>query len=363
MIATTIKPIFPIHGDVLHVLDGTFTGEGLICQAKVSAPSGNSISINGSVANEIEPGIYSAPFVLSQYQNSLDIRNQSSGESTTINVYFAKRFAKKYRLSIDDNIRFLQDVAANAGVYTSIFDNPFLKELKKLHDQYQTKVHFNLFYQSVGGEFTLSDLPDTFKKEWQENADWFRLSFHAYKEFPDAPYKNAAFEVVKKDCDLIREEIKRFAGDALLGPVTTVHWGEVNVEGARAMRAAGYKGQLGYFNVDDDQPTVSYYLDVERRRHMKKRFIWKDESEDIIFVRSSLVLDRTKKEDVAATMNAYGNAPSGLPPYVDYLTHEQYFYADYAAYQPDYFEKIERAVQWAKEHGYEPAFLDECIFE
>lgn len=76
-----------------------------------------------------------------------------------------------------------------------------------------------------------------------------------------------------------------------------------------------------------------------------------------------MVLDRTKKEDIATGMDAYGNAPSGLPPYVDYLIHEQYFYPDYTAYQPDYFEKIEAAVMWAKEHGYEPAFLDECIFE
>ena len=46
------------------------------------------------------------------------------------------------------------------------------------------------------------------------------MSFHAYKEFPDAPYKNASFDTVKKDCDLIIGEIKRFAGDALLWVTT-----------------------------------------------------------------------------------------------------------------------------------------------
>ncbi|MBS1751945.1 MAG: hypothetical protein JST63_18750 [Bacteroidetes bacterium] len=363
MTTATIRPVFPVNGDVLHVLDGTVTKDGLTCMAGVSAPPGSSITINNNVTKETEEGIYSAPVTLGQYKNTLQVRNETSGESATVTAYFAPHFAKKYRLSIDDNIRFLQDIAAHANVYTSVFDNPFLKGLKKIHEQYQTKVHLNLFYQSVGEDFTLSEFPGIFKKEWQENADWLRMSFHAYKEFPDAPYKNASFDTVKKDCDLIIGEIKRFAGDALLGPVTTLHWGEVNVEGARAMRAAGYKGQLGYFNVDDDQPAVSYYLTVEQRRHMKKRFIWKDEAEDIIFIRSSMVLDRTKKEDIATGMDAYGNAPSGLPPYVDYLIHEQYFYPDYTAYQPDYFEKIEAAVMWAKEHGYEPAFLDECIFE
>lgn len=363
MQSVTIKPIFPVNGDVLHILDGELSQHGLTCQAKVIAPAGSSFLINEREAREVEEGVFSAPILINSYKSTVHFYNKTSGESVVCNVYFARNFAKKYRLSIDDNIRFLQDITSNTGMYTSIFDNAFLKGLKKLHDQYQTKVHINLFYQSVGEDFTLSAFPDIFKKEWQANAHWLRLSFHAYKEFPDAPYKNTTFATIKNDCDLIVHEIRRFAGDALIGPVTTVHWGEVNTEGARALRTAGYKGLLGYFNVDDDQPSVSYYLNTEQRRHMKKRFIWKDESEDIIFIRSSMVLDRTKKEDIVQGMNHYGNTPSGLPPYVDYLIHEQYFYPDYVAYQPDYFDKIETAVKWAYEHGYEPAFLDECIFE
>lgn len=363
MTTSTIQPVFPIDGDMLHILDGTVTRDVLTCIAKVSAPPGHTITINGIVAKEITDGIFSLPLTLNNYENTMQIHNETSGETERITVYFVRQFAKKYRLSIDDNIRFLQDIAANANTYTSVFENPFLLGLKKLNEKFQTKIHINLFYQSVDEKFTLSDFPDTFRKEWEENAHWLRMSFHAYKEFPDAPYKNATFDTVKKDCSLVMREIKRFAGDALLGPVTTVHWGEVNIEGSRAMRAAGYKGQLGYFNVDDDQPAVSYYLNVEQRRHMKKRFIWKDMSEDIVFIRSSLVLDRTKNEDIVSNMEAYATSPSGLPPYVDYLIHEQYFYPDYGAYQPDYFEKIETAVQWAKHNGYEPAFLDECIFK
>ena len=61
-------------------------------------------------------------------------------------------------------------------------------------------------------------------------------------------------------------EIRRFAGPELMGPVTTLHWGEATVEGSRALRDLGYKGQLGYFNVDDHLPPVSYYLTVEQRR-------------------------------------------------------------------------------------------------
>jgi hypothetical protein len=128
------------------------------------------------------------------------------------------------------------------------------------------------------------------------------------------------------------------------------------------MRDCGYKGQLGYFNVDDDQYPVSYYLDENQRRHMKKRFIWKDEETGIIFIRSSIVLDKTELKDIEPKLNAYKNASSGLPPYADFLIHEQYFYPDYFNYEPDYMQRIEAAVIWARSNGYKPRFLDECIF-
>jgi hypothetical protein len=360
MNAVDIKPIFPIDGDVLHALDGNTTPEGLVITIKVTALPGSIVQINDIPALEVD-GTFTAPLVLTRYRNEIQIREKLSNQQKTLHVYWVPRFAGKYRLSIDDNIRFLQDIALHAASYQSIFDNPFLKDLQKIHYRYQTKVHLNLFYQSEQGDFNLSQFPEKFKEEWEENTSWLRLSFHAYQEFPDAPYKEASYDTVKQDCDLVQKEIQRFAGSALMGPVTTVHWGEVTIEGSRALRAGGHKGQLGYFNVDDDLPPVSYYLNVAQRRHMKKRFIWKDEAEDIVFIRSSIVLDRKNKAEIVPFLEAY-RGQQGLPPYADFLIHEQYYYPDYSAYQPDYFEKIEAAVQWAASNGYMPAFLEECIF-
>lgn len=360
MRATELKPIFPIEGDVLHARDGILSDGVLSVVAIVEAPGGRQININGLEAIE-EDGQYQALLALSQYENSVQIRDLGSGASLNYQVFMAKDFAGGYRLSIDDNIRFMQDIAENSDKYNSIFDNPYLGHLKRLHEKYGTRVHLNMFYQSVEGDFNLSDFPARFREEWAAQSDWIRMSFHAYQEFPDAPYKHASFETVKKDCDLVQGEIRRIAGEKVMGPVTTVHWGEVNLEGSRALRAGGYRGQLGYFNVDDDLPPVSYYLDVEKRRHMKKRFIWKDVQEDILFIRSSVVLDRKELEEIVPFLESYRQT-TGLPPYVDFLIHEQYFYPDYAAYQPDYFEKIETAILWAQQCGYRPAFLDECIF-
>lgn len=360
MKAMNLEPIFPVHGDVLHARDGVVSQDGLTFTASIRASAGSRITANGQPAIAADD-VFSITIRVNQYENSLVWHNPDTGEQVALKFYYAKNFAGNYRLSIDDNIRFMQDIAIHAQAYQSIFDNPYLKQLRALHQRYGTKVHLNLFYESEQGDFNLSAFPEKFKAEWASQRDWLRLSFHAYAEFPDAPYQHASFEVVKRDCDLVQAEIKRFAGETLMGPVTTVHWGAVNIDGSRALRAGGYKGQLGYFNVDDDLPPVSYYLNVEERRHMKKRFIWKDVTEDIIFIRSSVVLDKKELPDIVPFLDSYRQT-TGLPPYVDFLIHEQYFYPDYSAYQPDYFDRIETAVRWAHDNGYTPAFLDECIF-
>jgi len=324
-----MKIISPIDGDMLHARDGIVVEGGF--QITVMA-AGESVNV-----------------VLKEYRNVLEVGDEK------IVVYWLKNFSGGYRLSIDDNIWFLRDIYYNAGIYRSIFDNPYLGFLKKVHDTYGTKIHLNLFYQTEG--FNLSQLSAEFAAEWKAQAGWLRLSFHALGEFPDKPYIKAGYEQMKKDCELVMKEIRRFAGTEIMGPVTTVHWGEATVEGVRALRDLGYRGLLGYFNVDDELPEVSYYLDVEQRRHIKKRFIWKDNTADMVFVRSSIVIDKTPLVGIRPHLDE-----NGLPPYVDLLVHEQYYYPFYFNYQPDYEGRILTAVQWAVDNGYKSRFLEEAIF-
>ena len=355
----SIQFLSPIDGDMLHAGDGVVTGESLRITVQLLAPEGAAISVNGMPAAG-KNGLFTAMVPLTAYKNFIEAVDTVTGEANGIFVYRLRDFFGKYRLSIDDNIWFLRDIRDNIDRYHSLFDNPFLGFLRQLHWAYDTKVHLNLFYQTDG--FNLSQMSDKFKGEWRKNADWLRLSFHALQEFPDKPYMRASYEEVKRDCELVKNEIRRFAGEEVMGPMTTLHWGEATVEGSRALRDAGYMAQLGYFNVDDELPAVSYYLGVEERRHMKKRFIWRDNKEGIIFVRSSIVIDKTPLDQVIPYLDKYKQGP-GKPPYVDLLVHEQYYYPFYEAYQPDYEERIMKAVKWAADNGYTPSFLSDCIFE
>jgi len=360
---STLKFLSPIDGDMLHANDGVMTEAFLEIEVKIQAPKDSQISVNGidAVRNGDD---FTLKVALNQYENLLEAFDKSTGAKLSIKVYWLKNFANKYRLSIDDNIWFLRDLQDNISTYQSLFDNPYLAFLKEVNNLYGTKIHLNLFYKTDGvfqkDDFNLSRFSDKFKDEWKNNADWLTLSFHALGEFPDQPYMRASYDQTKADCDLVENEIKRFAGEEVMTNVTTIHWGEATREASRVLRDAGYTGQLGYFNIDDDQYSASYYLSEDERRHIKKRFVWKDHSEGVTFIKTSIVIDTKKLDEIVPHLDSYVKN-ANKPPYLDLLVHEQYFYPFYFNYQPDYREKILTAVKWAHENGYEPAKLGDCI--
>jgi len=341
---------------MLNETDGIISGGSLITKLKVSAPLGSRITVNGAKAKYID-GIFQADVRLKSYENIIKVEG-NKGFNQSIKVFWLKNYVGKYRFSIDDNIWFLKEITINAERYKSIFDNPYLALWKEVHDTYGTKVHLNIFYQTNG--FNLSQMTDKFKDEWKANASWLGLSFHARGEFPDKPYISAGYDQVNKDCELVKNEIRRFAGEEVMGSETTLHWGEGTVEACRALRDHGYTALAGYFNVDDNTAPVSYYLNVEQRRHLKNRFIWRDNKEGIIFSRIALVVNTENLDKIIPYLDNVKRTYN--PKYIDLMIHEQYFYPDYAGYQSDYREEVITAVKWAVDNQSKPGFLKECLF-
>ncbi len=348
----------PVDGDMLTRYDGKETSGNFLTKVRISAPAGQQIKINGKDAKS-DGTVYHADIELNGYENIISAADLKTGEKQSIKVFWLKNVVDKYRLSIDDNIWFLKDISVNSSKYKSIFENSYLKFLKEVHDKYGTKIHLNLFYQTDG--FNLSQMTDKYKNEWKDNAAWIRLSFHALQEFPDRPYLNAGYDQVKNDCILVKDQIKRFAGEELMGPVTTLHWGAANEEGCRALKDQGYRALAGYFNAKGPDP-VSYYLSDEKRLHINNRFLWKDNRLDLILSRMSIVINTLKIEEIIPYLESLTTG-GHRPPYADLMIHEQYFYPSYFNYQPDFRDKVISSVKWAADNGYKPAFLSECIFE
>ena len=107
--------IFPQDGDCINKNDGTLTADGIIIEARVSAPADADIFIGGEKA-QFSDGVWTAKVLISDYKSILEAENRASGESCSINLLKFADPVGKFRLSSDDNIlfcRILQRIRIN----------------------------------------------------------------------------------------------------------------------------------------------------------------------------------------------------------------------------------------------------------
>ena len=341
----------PPDGAILNRQDGELTAGGLRVWVEGASPGASAVRINGGRA-EVREGRFRVPVVLRERETRI-VAEAGPGRRDAITLLWDRDSLPRYRFSIDDNIQFLKDIAEHAATYASIFDNPYLAFWREMHRNYGAKFHFNIYYQTQG--FNLSQMPVRYRQEWRQNADWIRLTFHARANEPDRPYLEAPAGQIRQDYRLVTREIERFAGQELLSPFTTIHWGTTTLAGARALRGEGVRGLAGYFEARDELPTVCYYLPLERWRYLMGRDYWKDTREDLIFIRHDIVVNTVPLEKIVPHLERVAADPR-QSEVLELMIHEQYFYPGYLAYQPDFRQRVERALQWVTQRGYKPVF-------
>ncbi|MGQ9513710.1 MAG: hypothetical protein ACUVTL_01435 [Thermoproteota archaeon] len=361
----SIKIIEPIDGAILNKHDGRQLQGGLEIFVRGIAPWRSKVSVNGIEAEVKRDGcgfcdLFSCRVVLNDRENEVIARAERGKEVSTdmIKVLWDKDSIKRYRFSTDDNILFLKDLAINSSKYESIFENEYMAFWKEMQDRYGLKIQFNIYYQTEG--FNLSQMPSKYRSEWQENSDWIRLTFHALQNDPPNPYISASYQEMYHDFSLVTKEIVRFAGENLLSPFTTVHWGEATLEGCKALRDNGIIGLVGYFIIDPDigKPVVSYYLDEARTRYLSEHDYWKDNEADIFFIKHDLVINLIEPDDIEPTLEFIASNPH-RSELMEVMIHEQYFYPELPLYEPDAKERVETTLRWLKRNGYKSVFYEE----
>lgn len=364
-----IRFVFPIDGDVMNSRDGEWKRGALVIPVGVKAAE--AVSINGvAAAYDKERDCFVAQVPLTGWRNSLLAKaGDAEARITVFRMEWERE--KTYRISSDDNVRFLQEL--NEGDYASVFEHPYLAVYKEAHDRFGAKVNLNLFYSfddearvkfsEPHSYFDLSMMTERYREEFIANASWLKLSFHAKGEFPDKPYRYADGETVRRDCLEVCRQILRFAGKESLSNETTVHWGEANREGVRALRALGIKNLAGYFErTPKGEPLVSYYLEDGLLDHVGGRDFWVDTAGDMIFARIDRVLNLDSAEEgMAAVRQAVEDPHRG--GFVSLMIHEQYFYSDYENYLPDFAERVLAPCEYLFSLGYRGAFLEEVTEE
>jgi len=359
--------LFPWDGDFVNSRDGVRKNGALWIGVKTNLPA----TVNG-IPTQYHPAenCHIAWVPLHGYRNTLCAN--ADEEEIRIRVFvMAEENLKKYRISSDDNVRFLQDLTL--GSYSSIFDHPYLAVYKKAHDLYGAVVHLNLFYafddqarSCFSGNlpyFDLSMMTDRYKAEFQANAHWLKLAFHSKSEFPNSPYLHADGKTIREDCLAVCREICRFAGRESLSDSTTVHWGDVTLEGLRALRALGLRSLTGFFELDESgNPMVSYHVDTDTLLHVGSRDFWMDTEENMIFGRIDRILNLGTLEDNRSAVLSVAEDPH-RGGFVSLMIHEQYFYRDYVNHLPDFEARVLEACRLLYEKGYRGKLISEVTRE
>lgn len=300
---------------------------------------------------------------------------------------------------IDDVIWVFRDIARQKP--NSIFDNAYMKMLKRAHDDNGLTVQLNVFYRTDffygNDEFTLSEMPDTYKEEFQANKDWLRLAFHAKQEFPDYPYVNATYQDVKDNFETIQREVERFAGPGCYSDVLCTHWLPLSKDACRAIADCGIRivtssdGDKSEFTGDESilpyghaarlkqnrQPETMMYTRKTKDKRIQasicgynhisqeeyesingKNCSLKDKELNIRYrpLSTGICLNLLTLEETEKEINAV--VAQNLE-YIGVATHEQYYYEDYLAYQPDTPEKIYLMSKLLHDAGYRFVTADE----
>lgn len=354
-----LRFLFPLDGDFVNSCDGVWEGGALYIDVLLESGDGCPTVCGVDAVYDDARSCYKARIPLYGYRNRILAKTKNHECIITVLVT-AEEKLQKFRLSSDDNIRFLKEL--NEGSYASIFDHPYLAVYKKAHDLYGAKAHLNLFYAfdedacsrfaSKPAYFDLSMMTDRYKDEFVANSNWLKLAFHAKSEFPDKPYRYADGKTVRDDCIAVCREICRFAGPECISNSTTIHWGEGNREVVRALRAMGFTSLTGYFTRDDaNEPLVSYYIEPEMVDHIGARDFWMDTNEDMIFGRIDSVLNIGSLENVLQEVRDASEDPH-RGGFVSIMIHEQYFYPDYVNHLADFEDRVLRSCKILADKGY-----------
>lgn len=255
---------------------------------------------------------------------------------------------KTFCFTVDDNVRFLRDLTEKK--YNSIFDHPYLAMYKRLREKFGLKVQLNLFYRLDG--FDISKMTDAYYSEWEANSDWLKMSFHSELENV-RPYEFSGYDEVYSDCKSVNSEIVRFASPAALAKTTTVHYCVATEEGLRALADNRVQGLLGLFG-NSEKPRTSYGIAEDEAGLIRGGSIRR--LGGISYAGIDIVINSFSKEDNLKKLSALLDRDG-----IRVMIHEQYFYEDYKAYQPDYEEKLEAVFGLLCREGYKSCFFEELI--
>ncbi|MDO5581473.1 MAG: hypothetical protein Q4G69_10060 [Planctomycetia bacterium] len=288
----------------------------------------------------------------------LDSQKAKKGTIRT-RVIWIKNSYPRYRFQVDDNIFFLQDIAKKK--YKTLMDSPYLKKWNQFHNRFGTKVVLNLFYSTPKNDFDLSKFPDTYKEEWQANAHWLKLAFHARSEFPDHPFLNIGPDQLLKDMDQIENEIARFAGPESYTRTDLLHWGSIRPENLKVLIGKGFKTLSGSnwpIRFKNGEYLDKYQVPASAIPYFEENDSWYNYENGLLFGKIDLCCNRVPLDQTLDVLRKsyYDKRQKEV---MNLGTHEQYFWPFYKNYMKDHWDRVELVLRFMLEHNYQPILPEE----
>ena len=243
------------------------------------------------------------------------------------------RTIPKYtHFSIDDATQIFQDIAFHE--YESIFENAVLGKLKEFHDTYGLKVTLYVFGKL--DTYNLADFPDTYKKEFEDSADWLKIGFHSIAEASPEEEGMTTREFAEGFQEVNRE-ILDFAGEKSLAHVIRLHYWYATDEMVQVLKKEGVEGLLC-----GNDGASCYNLTKNQAENLLRSRDGIRPGELSYYV-TDIRLEKT--DDILKALDAHK-----CDRLVVIFTHVWCF--------QDNADKLETALGWLAEMGYEYTFLE-----
>lgn len=191
--------------------------------------------------------------------------------------------ADRVQISLDDVKGFFKYMAGASDI-NSIFDTITLGFLRELHRVFGTE--FSLFCMFRSKEFSLEQVPDKYRAEFQQNQDWLHFGFHSLDESSD--YSKATLERIVEDYRITMVQVSRITGITSFSDTIRLHGFAGSREVCRGLRTKGIHCLL---TADDDR--LSYYLSQKECERIRREGIYFEKSEGIWFCRSLTRLEKS----------------------------------------------------------------------
>ena len=244
---------------------------------------------------------------------------------------------KKYlHISIDDGV-FWKNLIGSS--YTSIFDCEILNILKTIHTQYDAVFTINCFNASDDGYF-ISDIPNSFAKEFVENKSWLKFAFHAESSISD--YSSPQVEEITNSYNKFVDAILNASNDGdCIDRFSRLGFFNGSQENVIAIRDCNF-GIVGLATADDER--VSYYLTESQKNYLLKNPKLFDYLNQIMFIKSQTRVESIV--NIEAFIDQFYASNANDRKYIEIFTHE------YALSESSVVDKLNRICSWAKSNGY-----------